>query len=60
MDATIGKDTNDFWLFGGTGNFERIGGTGNESGDWMQNILYGVKDRDYPFFRRLNGENKPY
>ena len=59
MDATIGKDTNDFWLFGGTGNFERIGSTGNESGDWMQNILYGVKDRDYPFFRRLNGENSP-
>ena len=59
MDATIGKDTNDFWLFGGTGNFERIGGTGNESGDWMQNILYGVKDRDYPFFRRLNGEASP-
>ena len=57
MDATIGKDTNDFWLFGGTGNFERIGSTGNESGDWMQNILYGVKDRDYPFFRRLNGQN---
>jgi len=25
----------------------------------MQNILYGVKDRDYPFFRRLNGENSP-
>jgi type IV pilus assembly protein PilY1 len=59
MDATIGKDTNDFWLFGGTGNFERIGSTGNESGDWMENILYGVKDRDYPFFRRLNGENSP-
>ena len=59
MDATIGKDSNDFWLFGGTGNFERIGSTGNESGDWMQNILYGVRDRDYPFFRRLNDEKDP-
>jgi type IV pilus assembly protein PilY1 len=35
MDATIGKDTNDFWLFGGTGNYERIGG----GGIGMDNIL---------------------
>jgi len=50
MDATIGKDTNNLWLFGGTGNYERIGG----GSIGMDNILYGVKDRDYPYFKHLN------
>ena len=43
MDATIGKDTNEFWLFGGTGNYERIG----DGGIGMDNILYGIKDRGF-------------
>ena len=55
MDATIGKDTNDFWLFGGTGNYERIG----DGGIGMDNILYGIKDRDYPYFKHLNGVTVP-
>jgi len=50
MDATIGKNTNDFWLFGGTGNYERIG----DGSMGMDNILYGVKDKDYPYFKHLN------
>jgi type IV pilus assembly protein PilY1 len=49
MDAAIGKDTNNFWLFGGTGNYERIG----QARPWMDNILYGVKDPDYPKFKHL-------
>ena len=50
MDAGIGKDTNDFWLFGGTGNFSNLGGV--KTG--MDNILYGVKDPDFPYFKHLN------
>ena len=49
MDAAIGKDTNQFWLFGGTGNYERIG----QARPWMDNILYGVKDPNYPLFKHL-------
>ena len=49
MDATIGTSTNDFWLFGGTGNFERIGDVSLE----MDNVLFGVRDMDYPFFRHF-------
>jgi type IV pilus assembly protein PilY1 len=47
LDATIGEDTNEFWLFGGTGNFLRV----NESEGPMDNILYGFKDYDYPYFK---------
>ena len=49
MDAAIGKDTNNFWLFGGTGNYERIG----QAKPWTDNILYGVKDPNYPKFKHL-------
>ena len=55
MDATIGKDTNNFWLFGGTGNYQRIG----SARPWMDNILYGVKDPNYPLFKHLYGFEIP-
>jgi len=55
MDATIGTRSNVLWLFGGTGNYERIGG----GSKWMDNILYGVKDADYPFFKHLNDVQVP-
>ena len=35
----------------GTGNFNNIGGGTR----FMDNILYGVKDPDYPLFKHLNG-----
>ena len=44
MDATIGKDTNNFWLFGGTGDHLRLGDRSNG----MDNILYGIKDEEFP------------
>ena len=50
MDAGIGQDTNEFWLFGGTGNFQNLGGYG----EGMDNILYGIKDPDFPYFKHLN------
>ena len=55
MDAGIGVTTREFWLFGGTGNFGNIGG-GSKN---MDNILYGVKDPHYPFFKHLNGVHIP-
>ena len=54
MDARIGQTTRDFWLFGGT-NFNDIGG----GSKFMDNILYGVKDPDYPYFVHLNGAHVP-
>ena len=51
MDVTMGSDTNNLWLFGATGNFNKISSTGNPNGDWMQNILYGIRDRHFPYFK---------
>ncbi len=47
MDAAYGSDTRNLWLFGATGDFSDIGG--KQKG--MDNILYGLRDRDFPFFR---------
>ena len=44
MDAGIGHDTRQLWLFGGTGNFADI----NSASAGMDNILFGVRDFDYP------------
>ena len=55
MDATIGRDTGNFWLFGGTGDFQRIGDRSNG----MDNILYGIKDEDFPYFEHLNEVTVP-
>ena len=51
MDAGIGVTTKDFWLWGGTGNFNKLASRSRT----MDNIIYGVRDRDYPFFKHLNG-----
>jgi len=50
MDAGVGASTKDFWLFGGTGDFNRLG----DKGQFMDNILYGVRDFDFPNFKHLN------
>ena len=50
MDAGIGVTTKDFWLFGGTGDFNQLG----DKSPFMDNILYGIRDFDYPFFKHLN------
>ena len=55
MDVAIGADMGEFWLFGGTGNFNNIGQTQVR----MDNILYGIKDVDYPYFKHLNGVTIP-
>ena len=50
MDAGIGVTTRDFWLFGGTGDFDQLG----DKSEFMDNILYGVRDFDFPNFKHLN------
>ena len=50
MDAGIGQTRNEFWLFGGTGVYLNIGGASR----WTDNILYGIKDIHYPYFKHLN------
>ena len=55
MDAGVGLSTRKFWLFGGTGNFNNIGG----GSKYMDNILYGVKDPHYPLFKHLNSVHIP-
>ena len=55
MDVAIGSDMGEFWLFGGTGNFSSIGQVKIR----MDNILYGVKDAHYPYFKHLNNETIP-
>ena len=49
MDAGIGRDTKQLWLFGGTGDFENINGTS----DTMDNILFGIRDFDYPNYKHI-------
>ena len=49
MDAGIGRDTKQLWLFGGTGDFEDING----ASDTMDNILFGIRDFDYPNYKHI-------
>jgi type IV pilus assembly protein PilY1 len=55
LDATIGLQSNQFFLFGGTGNFERI----NETTGPIDNIVYGIKDKDFPYFKFTNDLDIP-
>ena len=50
MDATMGRDTRKFWLYGGTGNYERIN---DVSSPLMDNVLFGIKDEAYPYYREV-------
>ena len=55
MDAGVGVTTKDFWLFGSTGDFSSLGTIDRN----MDNILYGVRDFDFPYFKHLNGVTVP-
>jgi type IV pilus assembly protein PilY1 len=55
MDAGIGQTDKELWLFGGTGDFANLGLVTNN----MDNILYGVKDEDFPYFRHLQDVKIP-
>jgi len=49
MDATIGDTTNTFWLFAGTGDYERI----NDTTTGVENYLLGIKDSDFPLYKDI-------
>ena len=49
MDAAMGTSTGNFWLFGGTGDFNRISEI-DEGPALMDNIVYGMRDFDFPYF----------
>jgi len=49
MDAGMGTSTGNFWLFGGTGDFNRIGEI-DDVESLMDNIVYGIRDFDFPYF----------
>ena len=53
MDAGIGQDTKNLWLFAGTGDFKRI----NSRND-ADNLLLGIKDRYFPYYRQIPSSNK--
>ena len=50
MDAGIGKDSQDLWLFSGTGDYERLTFRDNK----LKNIMYGFRDVDFPLYRKKN------
>ena len=49
MDGAIGSSTGNFWLFGGTGDFNRISEI-DDGMSLMDNIVYGIRDFDFPYF----------
>jgi len=56
MDAAMGTSTGNFWLFGGTGDFNRISEI-DDVQSLMDNIVYGIRDYDFPYF--IPHENYP-
>ena len=53
MDATIGDQTNNLWLFTGTGDYKKINARDNS-----ENLLLGVKDRYFPNFQKVQTTNR--
>ena len=53
MDATIGDQTNNLWLFTGTGDYKKINARDNS-----ENLLLGVKDRYFPNFQKVKPSNR--
>ena len=48
MDAGVGKDSQDLWLFSGTGDYERLTFRDNK----LKNTMYGFRDVDFPYIKR--------
>ncbi len=53
MDAAYGSETKNLWLFGSTGDFSNIG----RKSKGIDNILYGIRDRNFPNFVHLGGSD---
>ena len=50
MDAGFNKGSNDLWMYVGTGDFTRL----TEKSDDIDNVLIGIKDVDFPYYRNVN------
>ena len=50
LDASIGATTSGLWLFNSTGDFDRINDTSTD----VDNLLFGIRDRDFPKFKKIN------
>ena len=55
MEATIGQTTNNLWLYAGTGDYERIA----DRTLGVENIMLGIKDKNYPFYKDVDGNMQP-
>ena len=53
LDATVGSTTSGLWLFNSTGSFSRI----NDRSAGMENILFGIRDKDFPNFKKIQATN---
>ena len=53
MEATIGGDTNNLWLYSGTGNYRNLNDTGVANRNDVDNLLIGVKDEYFPNYKNL-------
>jgi len=52
MDTGTVKGSNDFWMFAGTGNYEKLI-TRNKDVD---NVLLGIKDKDFPYYKNITDD----
>ena len=50
MDAGIGQTSKNFWMFSGTGDYERL--TSKDAN--IDNIMFGFRDKDYPLFKEYS------
>ena len=50
MDAGIGKTSQNFWMFSGTGDYERLTSKNTN----IDNLMFGFRDKDYPLFKEYS------
>ena len=51
MEASIGGETGNLWLYGGTGDYLNLNDGGIEFPHKVSNLLLGIKDKDFPNFK---------
>ena len=57
MDAGFNKGSNNLWMYVGTGDYERLTTKDDTSAVppiIVDNVLLGIKDVDFPFYRNVN------
>ncbi|MDC1003085.1 PilC/PilY family type IV pilus protein [Candidatus Pelagibacter sp.] len=52
MDAGTTKGSNVFWLFAGTGDYERL----IAKTDDIDNLLLGIKDKNFPYYKNITDD----